>query len=60
MAKENPKETTTKKENRNEFKLGFNTNAETWNGRLAMIGFVAVLIFELVSGQGLLHFFGLV
>ena len=46
-------------ENRNEFKLGFNASAENWNGRLAMIGFVAALIVELVSGQGVLHFFGL-
>ena len=45
-------------ENRNEIKLGFNASAENWNGRLAMIGFVA-LIVELVSGQGVLHFFDL-
>ena len=44
--------------NRNEIKLGFNTSAENWNGRFAMIGFVA-LIVELVSGQGILHFFHL-
>ena len=46
-------------ENRNEIKFGFNASAENWNGRLAMIGFVAALIVELVSGQGVLHFFGL-
>lgn len=46
-------------ENRNEIKLGFNAVAETWNGRLAMIGFAAALIIELVSGQGVLHFLGL-
>jgi hypothetical protein len=46
-------------ENRNDFKFGFNTSAENWNGRLAMIGFVAALITELLSGQGVLHFWGL-
>jgi len=37
---------------------GMTTTAEVWNGRLAMIGFIA-LVFELISGQGLLHFVGL-
>jgi ferrochelatase len=37
---------------------GMTTTAEVWNGRLAMIGFVA-LIVELISGRGLLHFVGL-
>ncbi|MBE9114844.1 chlorophyll A-B binding protein [Lusitaniella coriacea LEGE 07157] len=46
-------------ENRNNFKFGFNAGAENWNGRLAMIGFAAALIIELVSGQGVLHFWGL-
>ncbi|MEC4804929.1 MAG: chlorophyll a/b-binding protein [Jaaginema sp. PMC 1079.18] len=45
--------------NRNAFKLGFTAGAENWNGRLAMLGFAAALIIELVSGQGLLHFWGL-
>lgn len=40
-------------------KFGFTTFAENWNGRLAMIGFSAALILELVSGQGVLHFFGI-
>ena len=46
-------------QSRNEIKFGFNALAETWDGRLAMIGFVAALIIELVSGQSLLHFLGL-
>ncbi|MDB9314186.1 MAG: chlorophyll A-B binding protein [Kamptonema sp. SIO4C4] len=46
-------------QNRNNFKFGFTEGAENWNGRLAMIGFVTALIIELVSGQGLLHFWGL-
>jgi ferrochelatase len=37
---------------------GMTTAAEVWNGRLAMIGFIALLL-ELISGQGLLHFVGL-
>lgn len=37
---------------------GLTTAAERWNGRLAMIGFIALLV-ELISGQGPLHFVGL-
>ncbi|NBD15901.1 MAG: chlorophyll A-B binding protein [Cyanobacteria bacterium] len=46
-------------ENRNDFKFGFNTSAENWNGRLAMIGFISAILIELLSGQGVLHFWGL-
>ena len=37
---------------------GMTTAAEVWNGRLAMVGFIA-LIIELISGRGPLHFVGL-
>ncbi len=37
---------------------GMTTAAEVWNGRLAMVGFIA-LVLELVSGHGPLHFVGL-
>jgi len=37
---------------------GMTTTAEVWNGRLAMLGFVALMI-ELISGTGPLHFVGL-
>jgi len=37
---------------------GMTTAAEVWNGRLAMIGIVAVIL-ELIAGQGPLHFVGL-
>jgi ferrochelatase len=37
---------------------GMTTAAEVWNGRLAMIGFLA-LVLELISGHGPLHFVGL-
>lgn len=37
---------------------GITTSAEVWNGRIAMLGFIA-LIIELITGQGLLHLIGL-
>jgi protoporphyrin/coproporphyrin ferrochelatase len=37
---------------------GMTTAAEIWNGRLAMLGFL-LLLAELISGNGPLHFFGL-
>jgi len=39
--------------------FGFNPFAETWNGRLAMIGFVTALINEYVTGHGILSQLGL-
>jgi hypothetical protein len=47
-------------DNQKQGKFGFTAYAENWNGRLAMIGFVAALIVELVTGQGVLHFWGLI
>ena len=38
---------------------GFHERAETLNGRLAMLGFVAAMATELISGEGLLHTIGL-
>ena len=40
-------------------KLGFTEFAETWNGRLAMIGFVAAMATEYFSGKGILAQLGL-
>ena len=37
---------------------GMTTAAEIWNGRLAMLGFIALMI-ELITGRGLLHFVGI-
>ena len=45
-------------ESRNVWNWGFTSGAENWNGRLAMIGFVSALAIELISGQGVLHFWG--
>ncbi|MEC4983160.1 MAG: chlorophyll a/b-binding protein [Oscillatoria sp. PMC 1068.18] len=55
----NPQTPITKPEDRNEWKFGFTPQAEIWNGRLAQIGFLAAVLIELFSGQGLLHFWGL-
>lgn len=37
---------------------GMTTSAEVWNGRIAMLGFIA-LIIELITGKGLLHLIGI-
>ncbi len=42
-----------------ETKFGFTEFAETWNGRLAMLGFVIGLATELITGQGILSQLGL-
>lgn len=34
---------------RNAFLFGFNPQAELWNGRLAMIGFAAYLLWDLAG-----------
>ena len=44
---------------RNTWRWGFTPQAEIWNGRFAMIGFIAALLTEYYSGQGVLHFWGL-
>lgn len=45
--------------NRNGWRWGFTPQAESWNGRFAMLGFVAMLVTEVLSGQGVLHFYNL-
>ncbi|NJK72509.1 MAG: high light inducible protein [Synechococcaceae cyanobacterium SM2_3_60] len=40
-------------------KFGFTAFAETWNGRLAMLGFVIGVGTELLTGQGILSQIGL-
>ena len=38
--------------------FGFSNFAETWNGRLAMLGFVIGVGTELLTGQGILSQLG--
>ncbi|WAS05696.1 chlorophyll a/b-binding protein [Gloeomargaritales cyanobacterium VI4D9] len=40
-------------------KFGFTNFAETWNGRLAMLGFVIGIATELLTGKGILSQLGL-
>jgi hypothetical protein len=46
-------------EDRNAWRWGFTPQAEIWNGRLAMIGFLVTILIELFSSQGFLHFWGI-
>ncbi len=39
--------------------FGWNAYAERLNGRFAMIGFAALLVIEIVTGQGFLAWLGL-
>ncbi|BAZ09671.1 ferrochelatase [Calothrix sp. NIES-4071] len=41
-----------------QWQWGMTTSAEVWNGRIAMLGFIA-LILEMITGRGLLHFIGI-
>lgn len=42
-----------------ENKFGFTKFAEDWNGRLAMIGFVAAMAAEYFTGKGILGQLGI-
>ncbi len=42
-----------------ESKFGFTQFAESWNGRLAMLGIVIGIATELLTGQGILSQLGL-
>lgn len=42
-----------------ETKFGFVDFAETWNGRLAMLGFVIGVATEFLTGQGILSQIGI-
>ncbi len=41
-------------------KFGFTQFAETWNGRLAMLGFLIGIATEVLTGQGILSQLGLI
>jgi hypothetical protein len=53
-------DTPTLQENRNRWRWGFSPQAENWNGRFAMIGFMAILLTELATSQGILHYWNLI
>jgi Chlorophyll A-B binding protein len=55
-----PKKVSPATVNLNDWRWGFTPQAESWNGRFAMLGFVAALLTEYLSGQGVLHFYNLV
>jgi len=40
-------------------KFGFNDFAERFSGRAAMLAFIAAIIFEAVTGQGIFSWLGL-
>ncbi|MEM9136907.1 MAG: chlorophyll a/b-binding protein [Cyanobacteria bacterium P01_F01_bin.42] len=40
---------------RNSLVFGFSPQAELWNGRMAMIGFISLILLELIAHQGILH-----
>lgn len=42
-----------------ENKFGFTRFSELWNGRLAMIGFVAAMVVEYFTGKGILGQLGI-
>lgn len=44
---------------RNAWISGFTPQAELWNGRLAMLGFVLAIAIELFTHQGILHLWGI-
>ena len=52
------KDMTTSTQTQTQTRFGFSNFAETWNGRLAMLGFVIGLGTELVTGQGILSQIG--
>jgi hypothetical protein len=51
--------TPTVSEDPNALRWGFTPQSENWNGRFAMIGFISVILLEVFSGQGVLHFWGI-
>jgi hypothetical protein len=53
----NPKSTAA--DSPNAVRFGFTTESESWNGRFAMIGFLSIVLIEAFSGQGFLHFWGI-
>lgn len=44
---------------RNQWIWGFTYAAENWNGRLAMLAFIIIFLFELLTSQSVVLFLGL-
>nr|UNJ16306.1 CAB/ELIP/HLIP superfamily protein [Boldiaceae sp.] len=42
------------KKDRNKWRWGFTQSSENWNGRIAMISFLIILIIEIISKQNIL------
>jgi Chlorophyll A-B binding protein len=51
------KEIASNNKDRNDWQWGFTPQAELWNGRFAMLGFIAALLTEWLSNDGILHFY---
>jgi Chlorophyll A-B binding protein len=51
------KEIASNNKDRNDWQWGFTPQAELWNGRFAMLGFMAALFTEWLSNDGILHFY---
>ena len=48
-----------RKISKNQWVWGFSQGAEKWNGRLAMLAFSLILIFELVTSLSVLYILAL-
>ena len=46
-------------ENKDEYKFGWSSYSEITNGRFAMIGFLAIILIELISKQSFLKWAGI-
>lgn len=44
---------------RNQWIWGFTYGAENWNGRLAMLAFIVIFCFELLTSTSIVFFMGL-
>ncbi|MBD2385501.1 high light inducible protein [Cylindrospermum sp. FACHB-282] len=55
----NPAPSPSTSEDPNALRWGFTPQSENWNGRFAMLGFLSVALIEFFSGQGFLHFWGI-
>nr|QUE28117.1 Ycf17 [Sahlingia subintegra] len=47
------------KKNKEKISIGFTKNSENWNGRIAMVSFIIIVITELLTKQPILSLFQL-